>query len=87
MTTPDPTQLDLRPRCPRCGRDLESLPRLAGRADALADAVARLRAAHDRMRSCIPQAFIEALRQLERDLQRHMVRTTRNCAFPLIMRA
>jgi hypothetical protein len=39
------------------------------------------------MRSCIPQAFIEALRQLERDLQRHMVRTTRNCAFPLIMRA
>ncbi len=56
-----------RETCPRCGAALLPLEELHRRAIDLADASVRLAAAYSRMRLVVPQALLDAMRQIERE--------------------
>ena len=56
--------------CPHCGRALVPIEQLAAVAAALARAAARLVRAHAAMRLAVPQAWLDAMRELARDTPR-----------------
>jgi hypothetical protein len=59
-------QLPLQQTCSRCGRPVLSLQELHHRAVNLAGASVRLAAAYSQMRLVIPQAMLDAMREIER---------------------